>query len=103
MTDHEKKQFLDNLFSGQMTVYCADHYYFGPGKENTGEPTSGCRKCWFVWWLHHFSTTPREQLAEKVEEAYRAVRNAVSLVEKGEFDFEPLSRPEILIEPEKVN
>lgn len=103
MTDLEKKQFLENLTSGKITVHCADHFYFGPGADNEGAPTSGCKKCWLVWWLHHFSTTQREQLAEKVEEAYQAVRRSVELVEKGEFDLELLRHPNIQIEAEKAN
>lgn len=103
MTDAQKKEFLDNVLSGQITIYCADHLYFGPGKDGTGAPTSGCKKCWEVWWLHHFSTTPREQLAQKVEEAYEAVRKSVELIEEGKFDLELLRHPNVQIEAEKAN
>jgi hypothetical protein len=99
-TDQEKAQFCEDLLSGKIHVYCGLHAYFGPNAQGEGAPVQGCPQCWKVWWLKHFSTTPREKLAEEIEKTYEAMVNTVNFVEHGNFDFRPYLHPDVKIEPE---
>ena len=65
---------------------------------NTPPEPRGCVNCWQAYWMYSVATTPPHLRAELLEKAYRGIYDAVKSVERGEFDFQPLARPGIVIE-----
>jgi hypothetical protein len=96
-TKKEADQLCQEAMSDQATVYCGDHFYFGPAR-NKVAPTSGCKKCWMVFYLHHFKSVPPDKREAEMDELKQILMHVTESVENGTFDFRPFRRAEIKIE-----
>jgi hypothetical protein len=87
-----RQLYADIMDTNKVQLVCGKHNYLASEKP----PTSvGCKNCWEAWWWHKIATTPAHLRAERIEQATAMLRHANEAYERGEFDFEPLARPEI--------
>ena len=77
----------DALDPNRTQVVCKRHSYVGA--ELPPAPI-GCADCWQAYWMHKIASTPPHLRQQRLEEAYRAVYDAVKSHERGEFDFDVL-------------
>ena len=99
-SDREREDILrDVLDPAKTQVVCGKHQYIG---SETPPTPNGCQMCWQAYWIHKIASTPPHLRRERLEEAYRAVYDAVKMYERGEFDFEPFEHAgtEIKTEPD---
>jgi hypothetical protein len=102
LTDKQKKETLDELFDDQkvnrVRFFCSKHGYSGPVKERPEiTPGLACANCWKVFYFHEIATTPPDERGQKLEEIEEVMRNMVSMVEKGTWDFEPYDHAQVEI------
>ena len=85
-SERERTDILrDVLDPSKILLTCGKHAYVAG--EKPPEPR-GCRMCWQAYWVHKIATTPPHLREERLEQAFRAVYDAVKMHERGEFDFE---------------
>lgn len=97
--DEQKRILNDLLDQEKVSVYCGDHFYFGPVKDKPEiGPHSGCPKCWFVFYFHDIATTPPHLRQARLDELEETVHHVVEAVKTGNWDFKPLPHAEISIE-----
>lgn len=95
-TEAEVTKLLGEVMDpNKVLLTCKRHMYVGC--EKPPEP-KGCKNCWEAYWWFMIASTPPHLRQERLEQAYRAVYDAVKMAERGEFDFEPLARPVITTE-----
>lgn len=79
----------------KIQLVCGKHQY--TAKELP--PTSkGCKECWQAWWMHKIATTPPHLREQRLQEAESMLRNAVQMLEAGQFDFEPYDHAQVQID-----
>jgi hypothetical protein len=86
-SDAEVTQILNDVLDpDKILLVCSKHQYVAGDKPPA---PIGCRDCWQAYWTHKIATTPPHLRRERLEQAYRAVYDAVKMHERGKFDFEP--------------
>lgn len=93
--DKTKEQLLEEVLDpNKVSLYCSQHLYFGPGKDKQIRPTSGCAKCWQVYFLLDYANTPPDKRNQRVAELEEVIHHLVESVEQGTFDYKPLQKAE---------
>jgi hypothetical protein len=102
--DAAKKALEDVLDPEKVSIYCAEHMYFGPlnikfGSADMwkGMPHSGCAKCWKVFFIVDIARTPPSERQARVDELEAVVTKCCELADQGKWDFQPFDRPTISI------
>lgn len=81
----------------KVSVVCGQHNY-APG--GTKPPTSGCKGCWFAYFIHEMAICPPDKREEKMESLEILVHHMSEAAEQGVTDFGLYPRPQIKITPE---
>lgn len=93
-----QKEVIEGLASGQITIYCGQHYYFGPNLSGQGAPAAGCPDCWKVFYFHSLRDCPPGEIQERVERMEAAVHHLIEADAAGVWDLKLFDHPIVTIE-----
>lgn len=83
--------------SGQVLVFCKDHSYY-PGKVTSLPQGLGCKHCIMAKLWYEFASVPPSKREERMEQLVQMTHHMVEDFERGAFDVNVFSRPQVSIE-----
>ena len=96
ISDSERAAWVAELTDpNKVLVYCEQHNYAGSGKR---PPTSGCASCWNVFYTVLLAETPPHKRAESLAKLHEIVSKMATLIERGQWHFQPYRHAKITIE-----
>lgn len=102
MNQSDQEQVIrEALDTEKIQLVCKKHNYLG-GK--MPPKTSGCKDCWYAFYVWDLATTPPSQRQQRLDELEEVIHHAIEYEQKGQFTdfklFEP-GDPRLKIEYEK--
>lgn len=80
---YDKDKIVKEVFNSEKTqLVCSKHNYLG-GK--IPPKTSGCKECWFAYYIWDLATTPPGKRQERLDELEAVVRHAAEYAQTGKF------------------
>jgi hypothetical protein len=69
----------------KVLLHCGVHNYIA---SDTPPPPRGCKNCWEAYWWFKIASTPPHLRQERLEQAFKMVRDANQAIETGTWDFQ---------------
>lgn len=99
LSEQEKNQYLSEAMDSQkVQLYCKEHMYFGPSREQSIRPTKGCTQCWMVFYFKDIASAPPHMRAQRLDELEEVLHKAVELAQSGRWDININPHADIKIE-----
>lgn len=85
MSDAQMEKYCAEVMDPQkVQLHCGVHSYVG---SDIPPKPRGCKNCWEAYWWFKIASTPPHLRQQRIDEAYKMIRDANQAVENGDFDF----------------